>query len=228
MGFPQEILADLTGEDIRQCQGAKQVVVQQHEYEMVSGEYGEIRNDAGAYLGMRAVQRTLCITGVAVELAGEIEQWKLIHHFYWTTAPKMMGTEGIQVWTADHVDLSWYKAESVSGYVLYDQADITYMAPYYSVEETETSWKTNLAFSFPKDGERYRGYVTYTIQKQGIDGYIDSLINYMHQTDWFQYPVRSAVEYRGMYGFIIGEKPYDLAQDGLQFYPPWLGRETSD
>lgn len=228
LGFPKTVLEDLTPEDILLCQGAKRVVVQQNDHAMVSGEYGERRGAGGVYLGKYEVKKILRITGIGIEMAGEPQQWKLIHHFSWLTEPKMIGTEGLQIWGADHVNVSWYKVKPVSGQVLYDQNDLTYAAPYYRIENTEKTWENYLSFSYPKEGERYRGYVTYHIQKQSLDGIIDTVVHYIHHTDLIRYPLQSAVEYRKYRDFFLGERPYDLVWDGLQFFPPWLDGETTE
>ena len=70
--------------------------------------------------------------------------------------------------------------------------------------------------------------MTYHIQKQSLDGIIDTVVHYIHHTDLIRYPLQSAVEYRKYRDFFLGERPYDLVWDGLQFFPPWLDGETTE
>lgn len=212
LGFPDDVLQDLTAEDIAACDGALRVVTDVHDHAVDNSEKEPLR-----------------ITGVAVELPGQRERWMIFHHFLWTADPGFYGTESIQLWPAQHLSKGWESAGALTGRVLYDKDGTTYTAPYYYLgQQTFTSesifWgeqtSTNLfaAFSMPETGENYRGYVAYSVAKLR-DGYImDSWFNYTHQRTALQYPAMTAMEFQ-MSGAWDGNGPFRTIQDAPQFYP---------
>lgn len=189
LGFPEEILDDLTAGDIQACEGALRVVVDVHDSSVGRDDVPMLRN-----------------TGIAVELPGEREQWKLFHHFRWLEDPGFYGTESIQLWPADHSE-GWSFVGEVSGQVLCTKDGLTYAAPYYSLDRgtyvyNSILWGENTSddifatFSMPGRGEEYRGYISYAVQETQ-DGYLmDSWVNYTHQQTWRQYPVLTAKQHR--------------------------------
>ena len=212
LGFPDDVLQDLTAEDIAACDGALRVVADVHDHAVDNSEKEPLR-----------------ITGVAVELPGQRERWMIFHHFLWTADPGFYGTESIQLWPAQHLSKGWESAGALTGRVLYDKDGTTYTAPYYYLgQQTFTSesifWgeqtSTDLfaAFSMPETGENYRGYVAYPVAKLR-DGYImDSWFNYTHQRTALQYPAMTAMEFQ-MSGAWDGNGPFRTIQDAPQFYP---------
>ena len=212
LGFPDDVLQDLTAEDIAACDGALRVVTDVHDHSVDNSEKEPLR-----------------ITGVAVELPGQRERWMIFHHFLWTADPGFYGTESIQLWPAQHLSKGWESAGALTGRVLYDKDGTTYTAPYYYLgQQTFTSesifWgdqtSTDLfaAFSMPETGENYRGYVAYPVSKLR-DGYImDSWFNYTHQRTALQYPAMTAMEFQ-MSGAWDGNGPFRTIQDAPQFYP---------
>ena len=212
LGFPDDVLQDLTAEDIAACDGALRVVTDVHDHAVDNSEKEPLR-----------------ITGVAVELPGHRERWMIFHHFLWTADPGFYGTESIQLWPAQHLSKGWESAGALTGRVLYDKDGTTYTAPYYYLgQQTFTSesifWgeqtSTDLfaAFSMPETGENYRGYVAYPVSKLR-DGYImDSWFNYTHQRTALQYPAMTAMEFQ-MSGAWDGNGPFRTIQDAPQFYP---------
>lgn len=212
LGFPDDVLRDLTAEDIAACDGALRVVTDVQNHSVNNSENKPLR-----------------ITGVAVELPGQRERWMIFHHFLWTADPGFYGTESIQLWPAHHLSEGWESAGALTGRVLYDKNGTTYTAPYYFLgDQTFTSdsifWgeqtSTDLfaAFSMPETGENYRGYVAYPVAELQ-DGYIiDSWFNYTHQRTALQYPAMTAMEFR-MSGVWDLNSPFSTVQDALQFYP---------
>lgn len=183
LGFPETILEDLTDEDIKACDGAVRVVIED------GNRYGDEIEE-------------LKITGVGVELPDE--QWKIFHHFIWTNNPSFYGTEALKV--CDYNDgIKYYDyIGEFSGQVLYDKDGHRYVASYYSLtEESYISDRfgervlytdTFATFSRPRNGENHRGYLSYTILE--IKGNSKAVlgIEYIHQGSWLQYPVVTAVE----------------------------------
>lgn len=213
MGFPEEILEDMSDEDILECEGAKQIVkdVHYHQFEMES------------------VEDEMCITGIAVELAGKPEQWKIIQHFRWISSTDFYGTEALHLWPTYRFE-EWNLSGTFSGRVLYDRNGETYVSPYHSLEsETYTQdtifWGEQqttdvfATFSLPNEGENHRGYISYTVKEMQDGCIIDAWIHYVHQETWLQYPVKDAKEYQMTYSPYSSYKPFHVIEDALQFYP---------
>lgn len=228
LGFPEEVLADLTDEDVLACRGALRVVADVDTHPANRGR--RVSEQIGGTTHIRTVYdvEELQITGVAVELPGG--RWKILHHFLWTVDPGFHGTEAIQLWPAYRESDGWGKGdEPFTGRVLYDRGGQTYAAPYWFLgEQSYTSesifWGSQAttdvfaAFSMPRAGERQRGYVSYTMEEWN-DGYlVDAWINYTHQTSWMQYPVMSAMEHRMAGGWDM-DGVFRTVQDALQFRP---------
>lgn len=224
LGFPEEVLADLAPEDLLACEGALRVVSDVFEYPR--DDYRDSPDEV-----------TLRITGVAVELEGEREKWRIFHHFTLLEKPRR-GTYAIQLWpTWKLIYEGWAPSERpTTGRVLYDKGGTAYASPYYFLDsETytadtffwgqQTSTDVFASFSLPRSGENHRGYVSYeTVERR--NGYIiDSWCNFVQPTGWFQYPVRSAQEWR-MAGYWNGEsQPFRYIQSALQFYPRTVDEE---
>lgn len=229
LGFPEDILDDLTDADVLACAGARQVVVDVMDHPANRGRQVTERRDNGFYGYTVYDTKELRITGIAVELPGEYEGWKIIQHFQWLENPGFYGTESIQLWPAGRLNEGWSQSDDLTGQVLYDENGNTYAAPYFYLgEEVYTSssvfWGTSqnqdlfAAFSLPDRGENHRGYVSYTIWER-MDGYIvDAWINYTHQMTWAQYPVQSAMETR-MTNSRSDTGTFLTVQDALQFFP---------
>lgn len=223
MGFPEEALNDLSAEDIQACEGAVRVVSDVHAYAL-SATFDD------------STPKPLKITGVAVELAGERERWRIFHYFQWDAGTGFYGTEAMQFWPAYHVGEGWAKSGQATGRVLCRRGGTEVWSPYYSLgEETFTSaniffgarTSTDLfaAFSFPRDGDFCRGYVTYETAETR-DGYvIDSWVNYAHGRRPFQYPAVSAKEWIQTRGINYELEPFLLVQDALQFFPHTVDAE---
>lgn len=241
LGFPEDILDDLTDEDILDCKGALRVGVDVYEHPFNEGRKEKIWRDvpptqladdikSGYYMGTVYDVKELIITGIAVELPTEREHWKIIHHFRWIADPGYFGTESIQLWPAHRSgNDAWEKASDYTGRMLYDKDDITYTAPYISLgEETFTKnsifWGESVStdvfaeFSLPNNGENQRGYIAYTIKEMKDGWIVDAWINYTHQQTWAQYPALTAKQQR-MTNTWSDAGAFKTVQDALQFYP---------
>lgn len=230
LGFPAHILEDLTEEDLLSCKDAVQVVVDVHDHPVNTGkEVRQWREDGVIYIDTVFDQKELRLTGIGVQLAGQREQWKIIHHFQYVINPGFYGTEAIQLWQTHHNNKGWLPQGDVSGQVLYNDGAQVFNAPYYSLgEETYTSnsifWGEQTsrdvfaAFSMPNTGENHRGYVSYTVSEAQDGWLIDAWINYTHQFGWLQYPVITAKEKHLTMG-VSDTNTFCTVQDALQFAP---------
>ena len=216
LGFPEDVLDDLTEEDLESCRGAAEIYSECRD--QVTDDHGQNKN--------------LRITSVAVHVTGERDDWRIFHHFRWLEAVSFYGTECVQLWTADsRISGGWYSPDgALSGRVLYDRAGVTYASPFYSLgreKYTDESmfWVTSVEkndvfalFSMPRRGENCRGYVMYSVAEAEKGYILDSYINYVHQCWPVQYPVRTAQEDRRAGAFANGQAFYTI-QDSLQAYP---------
>jgi len=231
LGFPENVLEDMAEADLLECRDAFQVVVDVTDKPVNRGrEVVEYEGNTEYHTTVYDVKE-LRITGVAVELPGERETWKVIHHFQWLVDPGFYGTESIQLWPTYYQGAEgWDEAGEVAGRVLHTLEGEDYAASYYSLgSETFTSnsifWgersSTDVfaSFSMPKNSEDQRGYISYTTTAHYADvKYImNSWVNYTHQRGWLQYPVNTATEYR-MSGAWNDYGPFVTVQDALQFY----------
>lgn len=235
LGFPEEVLNDLTPEDIAACDGALRIVTEAEDYPVNDGRnvlweaYNE-KNERYYVQDTVYDVKELRLTGVAVQLPVERETWMVFHHFLWTTDPDFYGTEAIQIRPACRsIPEGWAAAGDATGRVLYDRGGQTFAAPYASLgartftantvlwgEQTNTDLFA--AFSLPWHGEHCRGYVAYSTT-EACDGYIlSSGVYYTHQQSWLQYPVVTAMEKRLTTTW--GDSgAFRTVQDALQFFP---------
>ena len=235
LGFPEEVLNDLTPEDIAACDGALRIVTETEDYPVNDGRnvlweaYNE-KNERYYVQDTVYDVKELRLTGVAVQLPGERETWMVFHHFLWTTDPGFYGTEAIQIRPACRsIPEGWAAAGDATGRVLYDRGGQTFAAPYASLgartftantvlwgEQTNTDLFA--AFSLPRHGEHCRGYVAYSTT-EARDGYIlSSGVYYTHQQSWLQYPAVTAMEKR-MTSAFGNTGAFYTVQHALQFFP---------
>ncbi len=219
LGFPEPVLADLSAGDILACGDPVRVVSETRSFAMTHAYH------AGA------PQQPLTITGVAVELEGERERWRVFHHFQWADGATFQGSDAMQLWPAYRsAGEGWAPSGPPSGRVLCQRDGIALWAPYHFLGEetftnrspffgTRTSTDLFAAFSFPRDGARCRGYVCYETA-EAKDGWIlDSWVNYAHARGIFQYPALSGKEWIQSRGISSDSEPFLFVQDALQFYP---------
>lgn len=195
LGFPEDILDDLTPEDLARCRGAEQVVVDARTLNSENPTF-----DNGDY--------DIRLTNVIVLVPGETPHVVLFNHFSWLSTPKFYGTAALNILPTYEVSAELWRLENgPTGRILYDDGDDSFVADYHSIEmRTVTSnLFRNVApspslyasFIFPNQGSRQRGYITYTIAPRAIlpEGYRQagySQMTYMHQKKRFLYPAETA------------------------------------
>lgn len=235
LGFPEDVLNDLTPEDIAACDGALRIVTKTEDYPVNDGRnvlweaYNE-KNERYYVQDTVYDVKELRLTSVGVQLPGERETWMVFHHFLWTTDPGFYGTEAIQIRPACRsIPEGWAAAGDATGRVLYDRGGQTFAAPYASLGARtftantvlwgeQTSTDLFAAFSLPRHGEHTRGYVAYSTT-EARDGYIlSSGVYYTHQQSWLQYPVVTAMEKRLTTTWGDSDA-FRTVQDVLQFDP---------
>lgn len=235
LGFPEDVLNDLTPEDIAACDGALRVVTKTEDYPVNDGRtvsYKESDGEGGVVSVLDTVfdVKELRLTSVGVQLPGAQETWRVYHHFLWTTDPDFYGTEVLQIWPADqNISDGWRFAGDVTGRVLHDRDGQTFTAPYhalgrqtYTADSVFFGQRTNsdlfAAFSMPRHAEHARGYVTYTAAGAQSGYLLSSWCNYTHQQSWLQYPAVTAMEKR-MTSAFGNTGAFYTVQHALQFFP---------
>lgn len=222
LGFPKTVLDDLTAEDIEACRDAVRVVVDTDLTDMAYNTIHESQTD----------RRLLDVTHVAVKLSDAANgdpRWQIFHHFRWRTQPLSFGTDVIQLWPAGHTsEESWKLETELSGRLLYQRKGVTLTAPYYSLTaETYTStsfWGHTgtytdwfAAYSLPRGGEDYRGYLAYGVHNDTENWMINSWFNMICRSHPLQYPVQTAENARK--GGLRYNSSFKLHQTALQFHP---------
>ena len=229
LGFPKDILEDLTAEEIKSCEGALKVVTEAEYHPVNDGYVVETQDEDGIYRTREYAVKELKVTGVAVRLPGDVESWRIFHHFIFVENPGFYGTEAVWLWPAYRDSSKWKQGSEVTGRVLYTKNDVDYVAPYYSLaSETYTSknilfgetTETDVfgAFSMPHGGESHRGYVSYEIDVAEEGWLINAWINFVHQKSILNYPAITAKESQKI---DLGDTwVFELVQDQLLF-DPW-------
>lgn len=232
LGFPETVLNDMTEEEILACDGAVYVIVRQRDYDVDQnrgiGTQEEINDGKVALVTEDKADRQLRTTYVGVKFDDGRERWKIIHHFEWLVDRTFYGTEAIQMWP--YSQTGWDVSGDFTGRLLYDRDGTVYASDYHSLGKV--TYDTNdmlshmlgqtsstdvfAAFSLPNEGNRRRGYVMYELAEM-MDGYIiSSWFNYVHQHNWLQFPVQTAVDFKttsfSSYGFA-----FKTIQTALQF-----------
>lgn len=197
-GFPENVLNDMSREDIEACKGALEVYSETEERSV-----DESLSDLGINPDDPETKE-IRFTHVILLLDGERDEWRYIHHFEWINGDDFYGTEAIQIW--HQYANSWIDYDSFIGRVLYTENGITYAAPYYMFDNEKyvndhvilggLYDEAFARFSFPAGRLKQRGYVSYVGAASDNAYFTGSWINYNHQKTFLQYPVTSAAKSR--------------------------------
>jgi len=192
LGFPEEVLNDLTEEELLACSGADFVLTETGDHQ-IDRKYIISR-------GPDQKENLLRITFVGLRYPGERDTWKLIHHFRWLSNDGFCGTEAIQMWPASYSS-SWRLSGGFTGRVLYDREGTSYASDYHFLGTAATSGLLGpsedlyAAFSLPSRGTDQRGYLIYDVTAStNVVASVSSWFNYVHQYSRLQFPVRTAMQ----------------------------------
>lgn len=233
LGCPENVLRDLTEEELLSCDGATFVVAEVRDYDILQnrgiGTQEEIDGGKIALITPEEGEAHLRFTFVGVKLSGERETYRIIHHFEWLTDVDFPGTEAIQLWPSDRSG-GWARYGDVTGRLLYESGGTTLTADYDFLGDVSYQKGGILAsltgqydnhdvfatFSLPAGGTGTRGYLMYTLLELE-DGYIvSSWCNYIHQRHPRQFPVKTAMDY-AMTSIFGSRSPFQIIQSALQF-----------
>ncbi|MDE5994542.1 MAG: hypothetical protein K2G60_03415 [Oscillospiraceae bacterium] len=229
LGFPEDVLNDISTEDISACNGALQVIVQENDQKVSYGMTAIMDSLFGVSSENGSEISNLHFTAIAVKIPAEQNRWMMFHHFCWENNPAFYGTEAIQIWPA-YEENYYYPAGDATGRVLYDKDGETFMSDYdflgtktYTSESvffgSQTSNDIFATFSMPKNSEHQRGYVAYPIDEVQFGRVVQSWCNYVHQNTLFVYPSVTAMEYRMKDSMFNTSNTFTTFQDQLTIHP---------
>ena len=249
LNFPEEVLRDLSEEDLLACQGATRVVVQQKLEELdgdalgvdrYTGDWRTIAEDWGKG------RYDLLSTGVAVQLPAEDGElrWRLFHHFLWVEPRRHPSADCLRLVSPSFIDgqgydisAAWRQDSDCTGRLLYEEEGVTLTAP-YAVLERE-SWQEENAFgwtnsstdyfaefSLPDMAENARGYLSYTVCGPGeLETYkMESWFCYYGIKNWPFFPAATSRESWRQDSWNARDRYYSML-DMLQF---WSVYQTPD
>lgn len=211
LGYPEELLADLTDEDILACEGAVRVEADEEDSRSFTDCDG-----------------TILIRGVMVQ-TGDIMQWRVFHHFLWLEGD-FHATEVIKIWLSGDGEDVRFPTDSLGGQLLCERGGGTYTAPYYSLTSgVQTTYsmfgmywpitynRISAAFTLPNRAENQRGYVCYDYELLNPERiFISSWLDYTHQYNWWVYPVVTAEEFSQSGRF--DNYHFDTVQAAIQIF----------
>lgn len=209
LGFPENVLNDLSDEDIMSCKGALDLTKKVEERPMNSGRE-VVEEDLGTIRHSTVYDvKELVVTHILIKLPSDNEnkiRWRVFHYFYWKVDPGFCGTDVMEIWTPKNDVVNSFEITSdITGRVMYNKDGQNYSSPYYSVSNkvivssfgyARRYENPFLEFSLPKDGDSKRCYVTYEFEQIGSPVIISCWVNYVHQKNVLMYPVVTASEFR--------------------------------
>ena len=138
MGMPEQVLEDLSEEDLLSLKGVRQVLV---------GEDFSYDNEPE-------------MTTILVELA---DGWRVIHHFRWHGSPFYRGTEALELFYSEAYQnytgqVLYNDGDTTQISPYFQLKSKVYTNSYYATRENTSVYA---AFSFPWGAENCRGYVMY-------------------------------------------------------------------
>jgi hypothetical protein len=232
-GMPEQVVDDLSPEDLADCAGALSVTGKIAQQAFNGGREVSTKEGNSTYVHTVYDVKEVVSRNLAVELPDG--RWKIIHHFTWQTDPEVRGTECVKLMTAGDYSEGWDNVSAVTGRLLYDWQGVTYTGDYYSLQNetyTTQSWFSGAStstdpialFSLPRKGSNCRGYLAYDIQEHDEDTHwiVNSWCNYSHQTSWLNYPMKTAKDYER--NVFDTDWRFIRVQVALQF-DPWVERD---
>ena len=217
LGFPKEVLDNLSGEDILDCKNAKQVHFEKSSAPIYDGI---VYKNGKEIKAVDAIE----FTTVAVLVSGDIvdretyepnedgsykqQEWKIIHYFRLLPTKKSSKTECIEIMPAYIYYNTWWKAKDTTGKLFFEKDGESYVGDYYSIGKgfKRQDAFTNLFgdsqseniyadFSVPKGSENFRGYISYSVWGNIGELMIDSYITFYSCYSFPTYPATTAKEY---------------------------------
>ena len=201
LGVTEDVLNDMSDEDILACDGA---------FYCVTGLLWAGPEDS-VFENMLYRDFTLFLPG---------NEYRVIHYFVWRDDPGPFVAEAIDLMpTWGHMYEAWRPAGETTGRVLYDSEGRTFASPYTEItnEYINGNYHVILTFDFPNSGERQRGYVTYASENVQTGWLFNSWFNYGRLASPLIYPFMDPADLLRSGAFGVGV--YQRYQNAAQFYP---------
>ena len=190
LGFPEEVLADLTDEEVALLEGAETVMVKsdlsrwntRHEIDHISTHF------------------------IQVELPEDMVRYLV--WFSWDEAPDHRLREGLEILPDYDYMLTGIRSAPLFGRLLWEEEGQLCQAPIQGEYNPRTqnslffgnSLDETFAFHFslPARGDRIRGYVSYEmgIHQPDQRAVFNAQVNYVHQESWLSYPWETALQHQ--------------------------------
>jgi len=193
LGYPEELLADLSVEDRYRCRTAVGLDTTNGDF-----PYNSHTWNSPGLLKLRTVSVVLA-DGTC----------RFFNHFQWKEEPRYRGMESFEVVPTFH-DLGGRWGD-VSGRFLYEKNRGLYETDFYRLEArtgpTTCRWGDALygiikaEFSLPKDGYSPRGYIAYTLEgRKGLWQNFNAGVAYNRMLNPWSYPWASPADRRELWG----------------------------
>ncbi len=222
LGFPKNVLDDLSNETILECKGAKKVVVNEAEASIfdrtktVTDKNGETKQEEIKDIGFVSVAVLVQGEDIEAEYTDEEfyddelkvpQQWKIIHWFKRLDKVGGSSVDCIEILPAYSGSKNWKGLTVGNGRLLFEKDGESFVGEYRSIKEDnpqsdfsflagyEQNSLVYAEFSPPKNCENFRGYFSYDIFGDINKTFINSVITYYAGYDFPNYPASSAKEY---------------------------------
>ena len=195
LGMPEEILRDLTGEDLAWLDGAQAVIVSRG---------GSVVGFSQAADGMIETVNA----AVLVERKEGAGRWVMLHHFTWSRMPRVRLAEKVQVMPAYFRDGMIFAdpRRPMTGRVLYEAGGTAMAAPFAHIRQASYTSASLFAagpardmwasYSIPTEADNFRGYVIYGVECVVADAIQEYRTHYVHPCNYFVYPYDPIAEFR--------------------------------
>lgn len=209
LGFPEEVLNDLSAGDLARFEGAVRLLSDERAVVLTGGNgrrqsFPLAGDDSAAERGDWEQK----LVDFAVEVSGEEGEnprFLIVHSFEWLQAPFYRGNEGIEIWPGWQCDGYGRPEQPVlSGRILFERDGETFTsgcadlgtAPHGS-NSFLGDWNDGerldilARYALPLRGDHIRGYLLYDVELTGDEAWIcQSWANYTHQQRLI-YPFRT-------------------------------------
>lgn len=194
LGFPEDLLADLTDEEVGSLEGAYNIqFCPQSASALIPGS---APHDSLDSLSLQLVQIQLPEDSV-----------RYYFWFSWEQEPSRRLRDGIEIVPTWHYE-TIYLISPVEGRLLWEEDGQLLQSPLTGAYGGQTRgsviWGNqyyqacDVNFSLPKTGERIRGYVSYTarVVRPGKATIFNAQANYTHQEFFLSYPWKAPCQYQ--------------------------------
>ena len=238
LGFPGDILDDLSSSVILGCKGAKKVVVKE-ESESLFGRTKKSGTEREEIKDIAFTSVAVLVSGDDIDIDSETDEavrtseekyqtWKIIHHFRRLDDVKGGSTDCLELFPAYINYSSWHKTSDVTGELLFEKDGESFVGDYYSIGNEipqsevlivkSTSYPLVYAeFSTPKGCENFRGYFSYDISGDINQELLNSVVTYYSGHSFPNYPAATAKDYalrrnKSLLGLFDGTVPRAVSQ----------------